>query len=113
MEDRGTSLIACNKVCQPKDNCGLRILDIPTHNKCLLMKHLDKFSNHVDIPWVKLIWEAYYSNRSVTDRPYGSFWWKSITKLIPEFKQVAKVAVGKGHTALFWQDNWNSGKLKE
>jgi hypothetical protein len=26
------------------------------------MKHLHKFFNKADLPWVKMIWELYYSN---------------------------------------------------
>ena len=55
MEDRGTALIAWDKVCQPKEKGGLGVLDIASHNKCLLVKHVDKFLNQQDIPWVKLI----------------------------------------------------------
>ena len=44
MEDRGSALIAWSKVCKPKKQGGLVILDIGTHNKALLMKHLQSFS---------------------------------------------------------------------
>ena len=37
MEDRGTTLIAWSKVCRPKKQGGLGILDISLHNKALLM----------------------------------------------------------------------------
>lgn len=41
----------------------------------------------------------------------GSFWWKSIIKLIPEFKQMARATIQNGDSILFWQDDWGSGKL--
>lgn len=55
MEDRGTTLISWDKVCIPKEQGGLGVIHIATHNRCLLMKHLHKFLHHKDLPWVKLI----------------------------------------------------------
>jgi hypothetical protein len=44
---------------------------------------LDKFYNKKEIPWIKLIWNAHYSNgqipHAVTDK--GSFWWRDVLKL--------------------------------
>ena len=113
MEDRGTALIAWDKVCQPKEKGGLRVLDIASHNKCLLMKHVHKFLNQQNIPWVKLIWETYYPDRMLHTNPQGSFWWKSILKLVPEFRQAAVPKLGSGNTVRFWIDNWNQGILKD
>ena len=50
MEDKGTTHIALDKVCKPKDRGGLGILDIARHNKILLMKHLHKCLNQQDVP---------------------------------------------------------------
>lgn len=77
MEDRGTALIAWSKVCKPKQQGGLRILDIAVHNKALLMKNIYNFLNKVETPRVKLIWEKYYMANPPLGRPEGSFWWKS------------------------------------
>ena len=45
-----------------KEDGGLGVLDLKTQNEALLLKHLHKFSNRADIPWVHLVWEKYYSN---------------------------------------------------
>lgn len=50
MEDGGTTGIALDKVCQPKNIGGMAVLNLAKHNKCLLMKYLDKFFNKADIP---------------------------------------------------------------
>ena len=50
MEDRGSALIAWSKVCKPKKQEGLGILDIDTHNKALLMQNIFKFLNKEEIP---------------------------------------------------------------
>ena len=90
MEGRGPALIAWDKVCMPKDQGGLGVLNIDIHNKCLLVKHLHKFLHKENLPWVHLIWDSYYLDGVITNRNVGSLWWKSIFKLLPEFKTVAK-----------------------
>jgi len=60
------------------------IIDIKSQNNALLMKHLDKFYNQADIPWVTLTWSKFYSNTQTPPHarsPVGSFWWKDIMKL--------------------------------
>ena len=108
MEDKGTALIAWDKVCKSKDQGGLGVLDLIAQNKALLLKHLHKFFNCHDLPWVKFIYESYYTNRQVDCRPIGSFWWKSMIKLISIYKSFAKCKVGNGSTILLWTDSWNS-----
>lgn len=112
MEDKGTTLIAWNKVCKPKDGGGLGVLDLAIHNKCLLMKHAHKFLNRMDLPWVKLIWSSYYPNGIMTDRPVGSFWWKNICKLAPVYKSMVQCTIGQGNTIQVWTDEWGHGTLQ-
>lgn len=49
-------------VTKPKEIGGLGVIDLTTQNEALLIKNLHKFFNRLDIPWVQLIWEKYYSN---------------------------------------------------
>jgi len=42
-------------VCLPKKEGGLGVLNLRTQNEELLLKHLHKFYNKMDIPWVHLI----------------------------------------------------------
>ena len=53
------------KVCTPKKVGGLGVLNLRSQNTALLMKHLYKFMNKLDVPWVKLIWEAHYRNNKL------------------------------------------------
>jgi hypothetical protein len=53
------------KICRPKNQGGLGVLDITVQNNALLIKNLHKFYNRLDIPWVNLIWDSYYSNNSL------------------------------------------------
>jgi hypothetical protein len=54
---------AKKKCSKPKRKGELGI--IRSQNRALLLKHLDKFYNKKNIPWVNLIWEAYYSNGQI------------------------------------------------
>ena len=96
MEDRGTSLIAWTKVCQPKKYGGLEILDIAIHNKALLMKNIYKFLNKEDIPWVSLLWEKYFHIEPPMGKSEGSFWWKAHIPLLHKFKAMIKCTIGLG-----------------
>ena len=97
-------------VCIPKCEGGLGVLNIQTQNEALLLKHLDKFFNKRDLPWVKLIWDKHYRNDKLPNSttPRGSFWWRDILKLLEKFKGMASVLVANGKTCLFWDDVWNS-----
>lgn len=85
-DQTGPALISWDKVCQPKDQGGLGILDISIHNKTLMMKNLHKLFNEEDLPWVKLIWDTYYNSSLPGQRIEGSSWWKMHLKLLPLFK---------------------------
>jgi hypothetical protein len=48
-------LVAWRKCTRPKKKGGLGIINLRSQNTALLLKHLDKFYNKRDIPWVTLI----------------------------------------------------------
>ena len=77
------------------------------------MKNLHKFFNRHDIPWVKIIWETYYSDGKLPgDNMVGSFWWKSNLALIGQYKAIVRCNVGDGINAFFWDDLWHHSVLK-
>ena len=78
------------------------MLNIKTQNEALLLKHLHKFFNKEDVPWVSLVWEKYYGNdRLPSNSRQGSFWWKDVLKLLEKFKGMAKVNVNNGKSCFF------------
>lgn len=83
-------------------------------NEALLIKHLHKFFNRVDIPWVSLIWEKYYSNDKLPGvSNKGSFWWKDCLKLLGKFKRMGHVEIASGTSCLAWEDLWTDQALSQ
>lgn len=96
-------------ICIPKDEGGLGVLNLQTQNEALLLKHLDKFFNRNDLPWVNLIWDKHYRDGKLpsTTTPKGSFWWRDLLKLLDKFKGMASVTISDGISCLLWDDLWN------
>jgi hypothetical protein len=82
-------------------------------NDALLMKNLDIFFNKNDLPWVHLVWSNYYKNGKVPgETRKGSFWWRSMLKLLNTFKGISQANVGVGETIMLWGDLWNGRILQ-
>lgn len=58
--------------------------------------------------WVKLSCETYYSNVPPHDRMFAFFWWRSLLKLMHEYKKIATSMIGHGNSVLLW--HYNFGK---
>lgn len=100
---------AWTMVCKSKEEGGLGVLNLKTQNEALLIKHLNKFFNREDIPWVSLIWESYYDSGCLPGQSKkGSFWWRDILKLLDKFKGIAKVNVNNAQSCYLWLDLWNN-----
>ena len=101
------SLAAWPLVCRPKDKGGMGILNLSIQNRALLSKHLSKFYNKVDNPWVSLIWNTYYDGVVPHGTVLcGSYWWKDILKLNKAFRLYSEVTINMGDSVLFWFDAW-------
>jgi hypothetical protein len=89
---------------------GLGILNLIIHNQALLMKNLHKFYNHASIPWVNLVWHAYYDNRGTPQsiNTKASFCWKDCIALEDKYKEMTYVDIQNGKIVLLWKDNWNN-----
>ena len=97
-------------VCISKEEGGLGVLNLQTHNEALLLKHLHKFFNKCNLPWVELVWDKHYRNGRLPNAiaPKGSFWWRDVLKLVDKYKGMASVVIYNGQTCLLWDDIWNS-----
>ena len=104
------SLVAWDLVCRPKEKGGLGVINLHIQNKGLLLKHLHKFFNKADIPWVTLIWNSYYDDGVPhATVSVGSFWWRDILKLSDAYTAISSVHINRGDSALFWSDAWLIG----
>lgn len=101
-------------VCKSKEEGGLGVLNLKTQSEALLLKHLNKFFNKEDIPWVSLVWESYYdSDTLLSQGRKGSFWWRDILKLLDKFKGMAKVNINNGKSCYLWLDMWDDKVPKQ
>ena len=107
-------LVAWKKCSKPKRKGGLGIINLISQNTALLLKHLDKFYNKKEIPWVKLVWFSHYSDGEIphATADKGSFWWGDILKLCDLFRGIADYRIGDGSTVLFWSDLWNDNVMQ-
>jgi hypothetical protein len=112
---RSKPMVAWKKCTKPKRKGGLGIINMRIQNQTLLIKHLDKFYNRRDIPWVNLIWSSHYPNGEVphATKEKGSFWWKDVLKLADHFRGIVACKIGDGKTVLFWLDVWNDLLLQQ
>lgn len=86
-QEPAPSLAAWGLVCRPKNKGGLGIMNLGIQNVALLLKHVNKFLNRADVPWVNLIWNTYYHDRGPHATTIcGSPWWKDILKLVDKFR---------------------------
>jgi hypothetical protein len=100
---KGGCIVAWKKACLPKAQGGLGIINLRIQNTALLLKHLHKFYNHDDLPWVKLTWDFLYSNHVAphAKRPVGSFWWRDVMTCSDQFLMVATCHAGRGSSICF------------
>jgi hypothetical protein len=112
---KSKTLVAWRKCTRPKRKGGLGIINLRSQNTALLLKHLDKFYNKRNIPWINLIWNTYYSKGEVphASKDKGLFWWKDLLKLCDTYRGIAKCSLGDGSTFLFWYDIWNDHLLQD
>jgi len=89
------NLAAWSLVQKLKSKGGLGVINLRLQNDALLMKHLQKFYNNDNIPWVQLIWIKYYIGKiHHSSREVGSFWWKDVLRLSTLFRGIAKMQSG-------------------
>ena len=104
---RDGNLAAWSLVQKPKSKGGLGVINLRLQNDALLMKHLHKFYNKENIPWVQLVWFKYYSMKVPhASREVGSFWWKDVLRLNTLYRVIARCQVGDGTIVTFWEDLW-------
>ena len=83
----------------------LGLKDLRLQNDGMLVKHLDKFYNNAEVPWVQLLWTSYYQAKVPhLVAPKGPFWWRDVLKLHNTFRGIAKCTTGVGVTSSLCED---------
>jgi hypothetical protein len=102
---KGYNFAAWEIVTIPKNKVGLGVKDLYLQNDALLMIHLHRFYNQVDVPWVNLISQSYYVQKVPhLSSTRGSFWWRDIMNLEANFRDIAKCSITTGVTIGIWID---------
>ena len=101
--------------CVNQKNCGgLGIINFDKQNNALLLKHLHKFYNKVEVPWVQLVWHSYYAEGVPhSQKLCGSFRWHDIMKLDNIYREFSQIMPGDGRSFLFWSDKWSLDNSSE
>lgn len=82
------------------------MLNLYTQNESLPLKHLHKFFNKPNVPWVQLVWNCHYHNDQLPlGNNKGSFWWKDTLKTLTFYKGMAAATVLNGSTCFFFWDD--------
>lgn len=93
---------------KPKSKGGLGVINLSIQNDALLLKHLHKFYNRLDIPWVPLVWSKHYTDKVPhASREVSSFRWKDVQRLSTLYRGLARCAIRDGKSVTFWVDLWS------
>ncbi|KAK9169574.1 hypothetical protein Syun_001714 [Stephania yunnanensis] len=110
---RKSSLVAWDKVCQPRKNGGLGMRNMYDMNRSFIMKLGWELITNPKALWVKLM-RAKYGIPDDTI-PYEltpgkcSHAWRNICKIWSRLLEGLNWAIGNGHTIRFWLDRWVGG----
>ena len=91
-------------VCKPKNQGGMRVLDLKVMNQALLGKWLWKWFRKPDIVWVKITETAYFKSTrgwTVSNHADISLIWKIVMSNIDSFMCSTTVKVGTCDMVLF------------
>jgi hypothetical protein len=82
-------------------------------NEVLLIKHLHKFYNKEDVPWVHLVWHIHFATGQIphASPEKGSFWFRDVMKFASHFRGITSAKVGLEDTVLLWENVWNGHSL--
>jgi hypothetical protein len=95
-------------LCKPKCVGGLGIIDLETHNKCLLSKWMFKLFNETGL-WQELLRKKYLHSKTLTQverRKGDSQFWTGLMEIKNEFLAKGRLDVGDGNQTRFWEDLW-------
>ncbi|WVZ53763.1 hypothetical protein U9M48_004664, partial [Paspalum notatum var. saurae] len=101
-------LIKWDQIRQPKEQGGLKIIDLEAQNKCLLSKWLFKLANEDGI-WQTILRNKYLKSKpfgSGTKRPGVSHFWAGLMDVKQDFISLGSFQIRDGSQVRFWEDTW-------
>ncbi|KAL4310881.1 hypothetical protein GQ457_01G024890 [Hibiscus cannabinus] len=96
-------------LCQPSNCRGLGFRDLRSQNNVFLLKVCNSLVQNLDALWVRLLYEK---NRMMSLCPFSisqancSPFWRSLSRLWPNYIGNVAWSLGDGSIAWFWSDNW-------
>lgn len=76
------------------------------------MKHLDKFYDKKNLPWVGMNWINIIKIQAFHHMLITGMFWNDIFRLIPLFKAISEIQFGRRDTILFLEDQCNRKIMK-
>lgn len=114
-EGRAISLLNWPTVCMPTVVGGMGIHDLEVHNTALLLCWWRRAYAKEDCLWTVTI-TALKSTGNYSNGPKfwlveGSFFWRALLKLLPNFRWSTSWEIGDGTSISFWLDAWHDQSL--
>lgn len=108
--------MAWKNACRSKEEGGLGIINLRTHNVALLLKYLHKFYSKADLRWVHLTWNCTNKNNSrpphLRKNVVGSFWRRDVISLSQDYFMISTCKLQSGVSISSWLDLWDLGVLR-
>ena len=114
-ENRKIAWVAWDKICQPKDKCGLGVIDIGKFNLALLGKWIWRLKSEERSLWKDILVSKYgewRDLRSQGQKSKDSVWRRDLRKVWNleewgnDFEDRGQWEVGDGKEIRFWEDKW-------
>jgi hypothetical protein len=84
----------------------IRCIKSKSSDQSSLSENIQKFYNHLNIPWVNLLWKSNYNEKAPhAISPKGSFWWRDYLCLIDTYREMIDFFVKNGKSILLWKDS--------
>jgi hypothetical protein len=105
-------LVAWENVCQPKEQGGLGIKNLPAQSKCLLLKMLHRMYHPGESAWTA--WVRGKIDLATMAGDVAGAHWQDFGGLLPLYRAVTVSEVRNECSTNFWKDRWlSAGRLSD
>lgn len=114
-QSRGISLLNWDTACIPREFGGMGIRNIGLQNMTLILRWWWVAYTNLNSLWTIIAKRLYWKGRQTGGpniwKVTGSYFWRQLIGLRPEFNFCAFWKVGDGLTIAFWHDSWRGFPL--